>query len=90
MAEITIPIPDGLREQVEAAWPDTTLEQHVQAALDPFLARWAIEAPAVVKRERLDKYERLVKTDQNKVDALLAKAPPKPVEKDEKETKLPK
>jgi len=85
MAEI--PIPDGLREQVEAAWPDTTLEQHVQAALDPFLARWAIEAPAVVKRERLDKYERLVKTDQNKVDALLAKAVPKPV--DEEEIKAP-
>ena len=75
MASITITVPDGLREQVEAAWPGTTLEQHVQAAVDKVAARWQTEAPAVVKRERLDKYERLTKVDQGKVDALLATAP---------------
>jgi len=87
MATITITVPDGLREKVETAWPGTTLEEHVQARLDPVFARWETEAPAVVKKARLDKYERLEPTDQAKVDALLAKAP-EPVEEEE-EIKLP-
>ena len=82
MAEITITVPDGLREQAEAAWPGTTLEQHVQAVVDRAAARWQTEAPAVVKRERLDKYERLDKTKQGQVDAILATAP-EPIEEGE-------
>jgi len=46
MPEITSTVPDGLREQMEAAWPGTTLEQHVQARVDEAVARWITEAPA--------------------------------------------
>lgn len=76
MAEITITVPDGLREQMEAAWPGTTLEQHLQSRVDGICAHWETEAPAIVKREKLDKYDRLAKVDQGKVDAILAKAAP--------------
>lgn len=76
MASITITVPDGLREKMEAAWPGTTLEDHLQARVDEAVARWATEAPAILKREKIGKYDRLTKTDQGKVDALLEKAPP--------------
>jgi len=76
MASIMITVPDGLREKMEAAWPGTTLEEHLQARVDDAVACWTTEAPAVVKRERLGKYDRLTATDQGKVDVLLEKALP--------------
>lgn len=43
MAEVMITVPDGLREQVEAAWSGT-LEQHLQARVDKICAHWETEA----------------------------------------------
>jgi len=88
MPEITITVPDGLREKMEAAWPGTTLEQHLQSRVDGICAHWETEAPAVVKREMLDQYDRLAKPKQNQVKALLDSAP-KPIEEEEIEA-LPK
>jgi len=80
MAEITITVPNGLRAQVEAAWGGT-LEDHVQARMDPVFERWGTEAPAVTKKARLDKYDRLDKAKQGQVDAILATAP-EPIEEE--------
>lgn len=86
---VSIVIPDGLRAAMEAAWPGSAIEVHLQAVVDRAVARWQTEAPAVIKRSRLGKYDRLNKGKRAQVDAILATAP-EPVEEDPEELKTPK
>ena len=89
MAEITLTVPDGLRELVENAWGGT-LEEHLQARIDPAIERWLKEAPEIPKKKRLDKYDRLDETKKGEIDVILASAPEPVIEEDLELEQLPK
>jgi len=89
MAEITVNYDSELGTKVEEAFGGT-IQDHLQAAVDRFMERMAAETINNIRKVKMDKYERLEKADQTKVDVLLNAAPALEEELDQTPTKLPK
>ncbi len=74
MAQITIVIDDKIKNAIENLYGGT-IDEHIETIINKTVDKWKLYIKETIRKERMDKFDRLAEAEQNQIQAILDTAP---------------